>query len=109
MKTTTPDTLTCHCGHNGPDVIPTHGCDAICVNCRASRDVEEVASMRVYRCRECGGANVQHAMWVCLNTDKTRDAFGSWCHGDNSWCDDCDDHTEIEEDSVELTRDQIPT
>ena len=50
-----------------------------------------------YHCKECGGSNVQHAMWVCLNTNKTQDGFGSWCNGDNSWCADCGDHTEIEE------------
>ena len=37
-------------------------------------------------------------MWVNLNNlNEVLDDFGSWCNGDNSWCDDCQDHTEIEE------------
>jgi hypothetical protein len=50
-----------------------------------------------FKCKRCGGTNVQHAMWVLLNTNEPKDDFGSWCNGDNSWCSDCDDHTEIEE------------
>jgi len=37
-------------------------------------------------------------MWVNLNNlNEVLDDFGSWCNGGNSWCDDCQDHTEIEE------------
>ena len=49
-------------------------------------------------CARCGGENVEHAMWVRLNTEEVLDVFGSWCHGDNSWCDDCEDHTDISSD-----------
>lgn len=27
--------LTCACGHNGRDVLPSYGCDAMCVGCVA--------------------------------------------------------------------------
>lgn len=48
-----------------------------------------------YWCARCGGTNVQHAMWVDVNTDEVHDAFGSWCNGDNSWCHDCGEHTQL--------------
>ncbi len=46
-------------------------------------------------CRACGGTNVQHAVWVRLNTNEVLEAFGSWCYGDNSWCEDCETHVQI--------------
>ena len=46
-------------------------------------------------CSVCGSENVQHAMWVSVNTGDVHDEFGSWCSGDNSWCEDCDEHTEL--------------
>ena len=49
----------------------------------------------VCRCQDCGGTNVQQAYWVAPNTDEVIELFGSWCNGDNSWCEDCGDHTEI--------------
>lgn len=51
--------------------------------------------MSKYVCAVCGGDRVQHAMWVSLNDNAVLDDFGSWCSGDNSWCDDCDEHVEI--------------
>jgi len=50
------------------------------------------------RCAKCGGTNVQHAMWVSLNEGDDGcivDTFGSWCDGDNSWCNDCDEPTQL--------------
>jgi hypothetical protein len=35
-------------------------------------------------------------MWVELNTGKTHEDFGSWCNGDNSWCEVCQAHVHIE-------------
>jgi hypothetical protein len=64
-------------------------------------DCKELCSSKVV-CKECGGANVQHAMWVCLNTNEPQDDFGSWCNGDNSWCGDCEDHADL----VHLTKEQ---
>jgi len=51
------------------------------------------ATKPVYVCAVCGSENVQHAMWVAVNTGDVNDDFGSWCAGDNSWCDDCEEHT----------------
>lgn len=45
-----------------------------------------------YVCGRCGGVNVEHAMWVNLNTDQVGDCYGSWCCGDNAYCADCDDN-----------------
>jgi hypothetical protein len=63
-------------------------------------------SRKVYVCCKCGSTEVQHAMWVELNTDTVRDPFGTWCYVDeavrrghtsgNSWCNGCDKHTRIE-------------
>ncbi len=46
-------------------------------------------------CERCRGGNVQHAMWVRLNNNSVLDEYGTWCHGENNWCDDCKDHTRI--------------
>ena len=48
-------------------------------------------------CSVCGSENVQHAMWVSVNTGDVNDEFGTWCSGDNSWCEDCGEHTELVE------------
>ena len=48
-------------------------------------------------CAVCGSENVQHAMWVNVNTSEVLGEFGTWCDGDNSWCEDCDEHTELVE------------
>jgi hypothetical protein len=48
-------------------------------------------------CAVCGSENVQHAMWVSVNTGDVHDDFGSWCSGDNSWCEDCEEHTDLVE------------
>lgn len=50
----------------------------------------------MYRCKECNGTNVDHAHWVNLNTEEVGEVFGSWCYGDNQYCNDCCEHTEIE-------------
>lgn len=60
----------------------------------------------VWVCAVCGGADVQHAMWVSLNTNAIHEAFGGWCYGDNNYCPNCDDHTEIIE-KVEYDKRQL--
>lgn len=56
------------------------------------------------RCKECGSADVQMAMWVRPNfaaqVDENRripaiavvDDYGSWDSYDTKWCTDCEDH-----------------
>lgn len=58
--------------------------------------------LHAYTCAECHGANVSHVMWVRLNEDSPEDVFGSWCDGENSWCDDCDKHVPIDTLDVEV-------
>lgn len=53
-------------------------------------------------CAECGSPNVSYAIWYHPNTGATGDVFGSWCAGDNSFCDDCDDCTDL------ISRDSNP-
>lgn len=62
-----------------------------------------------YHCARCKGTNVQHAMWVNPNTDEVFDEFGSWCAGDNSWCEDCEAHTDLvgTDNAPALTEEQI--
>ncbi len=43
----------------------------------------------MYKCKVCGSTNVQHVMWVDLNTDEPQEAFGSWNEEDTSHCGDC--------------------
>lgn len=58
-----------------------------------------------YRCKQCGGADVQIAMWVRPNRasqinqlhnaipgDAIVDDFGSWNSLDTQWCSDCEEH-----------------
>jgi hypothetical protein len=52
-------------------------------------------SDNVTRCKECGGTNVQAAFWVDPNTHEVFDGFGTWNSGDNTWCADCDDNTDL--------------
>ena len=60
---------------------------------------------KIFRCEECGGTNVQHAMWVELNTDKIVDVFGSWCEEDSAFCSDCEKATQIVDDDADETAD----
>jgi hypothetical protein len=53
---------------------------------------------RVFYCEECGCRDVEHAMWVDLNTGVAGEPFGSWCNGDNAFCPSCDtNHIQIQE------------
>lgn len=51
--------------------------------------------LATHRCATCGSTDVQHAMWVRLNTDEVLEPFGSWCEGDTGWCERCHDHRQI--------------
>jgi hypothetical protein len=44
------------------------------------------------RCSVCGSTDVEHAMWVAVNTGEPTDLFGTWNYGDNCWCNDCGEH-----------------
>ena len=46
-------------------------------------------------CNDCKGTNVQCAMWVNPNTHKVFDDFGEWNYQGSTWCDDCQEHTEL--------------
>lgn len=52
----------------------------------------------MFRCETCGGYNVEHAMFVSLNSERILEPYGSWCFGDNAWCADCEEHTRIREE-----------
>ena len=51
----------------------------------------------VIRCKACGSTDVQIATWVNPNTKAIFDDFGSWDELDTKWCNDCEDHTPLEE------------
>ncbi len=46
-------------------------------------------------CADCGGSDVSYAIWYRPNDDQNGDVFGSWNSGDNTFCDDCDDCTNL--------------
>ena len=50
----------------------------------------------VYACEVCKGFNVQHSMWVRLNTNEVQDEAGTWNYDGNTWCEDCGEHHKIE-------------
>lgn len=67
-----------------------------------SSDKDEVGTLEIlpgcdpyYRCAECGSPDVQHALWVGLNDGVPDEVFGSWCNGDNSYCNGCGENTKI--------------
>ena len=53
-------------------------------------------------CEKCGSANVQHAYWVNPNSEEVLEPFGTWCYDDNSWCENCQEHTKLVEKDVPL-------
>lgn len=55
----------------------------------------------MFKCKECGSDSVQHAYWVELNEERLDEPYGSWCEHDNSWCHNCQEHTEIVEEDDE--------
>ncbi len=57
---------------------------------------------QIWVCATCGSEDVQHAMWVRLNTNEIREEFGTWNEDDSTWCDVCalgdgdgDGHTKV--------------
>jgi len=46
-------------------------------------------------CSRCGGLRVEYAIWHNPNSGENGEAFGSWNAGDNTYCADCDDNTDL--------------
>lgn len=44
-------------------------------------------------CPECGGTNVRVMAWVDVNTKKYRSTINMPVEVEDTWCDDCEDHT----------------
>ncbi len=44
----------------------------------------------VYVCEECGGEDIQVAMWVNPNTGESDDWFGSGSCSSTQWCHRCE-------------------
>lgn len=56
-------------------------------------------------CSRCGGIDVSYAVWYHPNAaDTTGEIFGSWNAGDNTFCDDCDEPTDLVDKSAEPER-----
>jgi len=49
----------------------------------------------MYRCKKCGGTNVQNREWIRTNTQKIIPDCNGFEDND-TWCDDCKEHTGIE-------------
>lgn len=53
-------------------------------------------------CAVCGSPNVSYAIWHHPNNEDTDgDVFGSWNAGDNTFCDDCDDNSDLVDKGAE--------
>lgn len=52
-------------------------------------------------CAVCGSSDVSYAVWHRPNTNEIGDIFGSWNAGDNTFCDDCDDCTNLVDKGAE--------
>lgn len=46
-------------------------------------------------CSKCGGTGVEYAAWIDANTGDVNDHFGSWNAGDNTFCRDCNENTNL--------------
>lgn len=55
-------------------------------------------------CSQCGGVNVQHAVWMESNTGLVLEHFGTPNFGDNTYCADCDDATDLVSAGVDADR-----
>ena len=77
-----------------------HHYDPNCVDCQQEMKegcTEPAPQKKPWICAVCGSEDVQHAMWVNVNTKEVFEDFGTWCSGDNNWCEQCEEHTEIVE------------
>lgn len=50
-----------------------------------------------FRCKECHSRDVEHTMWVNVNTDEIGEVYGTWNQLDTSFCNDCEARGCIEE------------
>lgn len=73
--------------------LDTQGADGVRALCRYLHNV--CPPLYDHWCETCGGPNVQHAMWVSLNTNRVHDEFGTWNYDGSTWCDDCGEHVKI--------------
>lgn len=54
-----------------------------------ARHAELVVAEAEYMCSVCGGTNVEHAMWVAMNEDRSAGEFGTWNYSGSAHCNDC--------------------
>lgn len=52
-------------------------------------------SINTYYCRCCGGTNIQVMAWVDANTNEYCSDVNTPCEEEDTWCDDCEEHTGI--------------
>ncbi|MFT0409880.1 hypothetical protein [Bacteroides thetaiotaomicron] len=53
-------------------------------------------SLDTLYCSECGGTNVQIMAWVDANTNKYCSDVNTPAEVEDTWCEDCEDHTGLE-------------
>lgn len=53
-------------------------------------------SLDTLYCSECGGTNVQIMAWVDANTNKYCSDVNTPAEVEDTWCEDCGDHTGLE-------------
>jgi hypothetical protein len=54
-------------------------------------------------CSNCGGQNIEIKKWVNPNTNE----IGTDCEDEYGWCEDCQDHHEVELIKVDLNGDEV--
>lgn len=60
-----------------------------------------IAKQQGVCCSKCGGMNVEYSTWYNPNTGETGDIFGSWNAGDNTYCCDCGENTDLIDGSAD--------
>ena len=56
----------------------------------------------IYLCKECGSSHVQIMVWANPNTDEIVDDVQGVVA--NVWCENCEDHVELEEVGINGNR-----
>lgn len=78
------------------------------ISMRFDKDISVRDSMskeKAIKCTECGGENVYYQAWIKANAGdgditKIQEPVGDWDEIDTKWCDDCDDHTKLEDPNI---------
>jgi hypothetical protein len=62
---------------------------------KAWEHAKKIAEEPEVICGDCGSENVEYVAWYNPTTEEVGESFGTFNYGDNSYCNECDDHKDI--------------